>query len=101
MDKDFVITAIKQRLKELKKKRLDAMQGNMTYSTKAVTLSNIEKERCILSLVEELAMVMPKGYELSLDAAKGLEKLCLKRPYDMSEKAIAMRNGRRTQHGES
>lgn len=101
MDKDFVITAIKQRLKELKKKRLDAMQGDMSYSTRAVTLSNIEKERCILSLVEELAMVMPKGYELSLDAAKGLEKLCLKRPYDMSDKAIAMRNGRRTQHGES
>jgi len=98
MDKDFVITAIKQRLKELKKKRLDAMQGDMSYSTRAVTLSNIEKERCILSLVEELAMVMPKGYELSLDAAKGLEKLCLKRPYDMSEKAIAMRNGRRSQH---
>ena len=98
MDKDFVITAIKQRLKELKKKRLDAMQGDMSYSTRAVTLSNIEKERCILSLVEELAMVMPKGYELSLDAAKGLEKLCLKRPYDMSEKAIAMRKGRRSQH---
>ena len=101
MDKDFVIAAIKQRLKELKKKRLDVMQGNMTYSTRAVTLSNIEKERCILLLVEELAMVMPKGYVLSLDAAKGLDKLCLKRPYDMSEKAIAMRNGRRTQHGES
>lgn len=96
MDKDFVIAQVRQRLEELKEKRLAAMRGGMSYSTKAVTLSNIEKERCVLLLVEELALVMPKNYELSLDAAKGLEKLCLKRPYDMSEKAIAMRNGRRS-----
>lgn len=101
MDKDFILSAIRQRLEELKEKRLAAMDGTMSYSTRAVTLSNIEKERCILGLVEELALVMPKNYELSLDSAKGLEKLCMKRPYDMSEKAIAMRNGRRSQHGKS
>ena len=101
MDKDFILGCIRDRLEELKEKRLAAMEGSMSYSTRAVTLSNIEKERCILRLVEELALVMPKGYELSLDSAKGLEKLCLKRPYDMSEKAIAMRNGRRSQHGKS
>lgn len=97
VDKDFILRCLRDRLDELKAKRLSVMEeGGMTKSSKAVTLSNIEKERCILRLVEELALVMPKGYELSLDSAKGLEKLCLKRPYDMSEKAIAMRNGRRS-----
>lgn len=96
MDKEYLLCLLRERLGELKEKRVAVLNGSMTKSSKSVTLSNIEKERAVILLVEELALVMPKNYELSMDSMKGLEKLCLKRPYDMSEKAIAMRNGRRS-----
>ena len=96
MDKEYLLRVLRERLSELKQKRAAVMAGSMTKSSKAVTLSNIEKERAVIALVEELALVMPKDYELSLDSMKGLDKLCLKRPYDMSEKARAMRNSRRS-----
>ena len=81
MNKDYMLAAIRQRLKDLKKQYYAACQDKtiagrqVSKSGAAVLRSRTKRDICILTLVEELLVTSEAVNIFNEDAIAGFDKL--------------------------